>query len=133
MFKGSILLPGEQKTTSDAVEWSQWLDVTYANIYNYLVLTVSFYTQDQLEAYTSLDGYNFFTNGWVNSVTGLKVGKTNFLFLSTVKHLQTLSLPSLKAWLITKADGEVITEHCICIAELGEACSHVHSCCTASC
>ena len=35
---------------SDAVEWNQWPDVTYADIYNYLVLTVSFYTQDQLKA-----------------------------------------------------------------------------------
>ena len=110
---------------SDAVEWNRWPDVTYADIYNYLVLTVSFYTQDQLKAYKSLDGYNFFTNGWVNSVTGLNVGKTNFLFLSTVKHSQSVSLPPLKVWLITKADGEVITGHCTCMAGLGEACAHV--------
>lgn len=110
---------------SGAVEWNQWPDVTYADIYNYLVLIVSFYTQNQLKAYKSLDGYNFFTNSWVNSVTGLNVGKTNFLFLSTAKHSQSVSLPLLKVWLITKADGEVITGHCTCMAGLGEACSHV--------
>lgn len=65
-------------------------------------------------------------NGWVNTVTVLSIGRNkNFLFLSSVKHSQSLSLPLLKVWLITKADGEVVTGHCTCMAGLGEACTHV--------
>jgi len=112
---------------ANALEWMEWPDVTYAKVYDYLVLTVSFYTRDQIKAKKSLDGYNFFANGWLNSVTVLSVGNGNYLFLSTVKHSQSVSLPPLKVWVITKSDGEVITAHCTCMAGLGEACSHVAS------
>ena len=83
----------------------EWPDVTYAEVYDYLVLTASFYTRDQIKAKKSLDGYNFFANGWLNSVTVLSVGNGNYLFLSTVKHSQSVSLPPLKVWVITKSDG----------------------------
>jgi len=103
----------------------EWPDVTYAEVYDYLVLTASFYTRDQIKAKKSLDGYNFFLNGWLNGVTVVKVdNKNNHLFLATVKHSQSVLLPPLKVWVITKQDGEVITAHCTCMAGLGEACSH---------
>ena len=54
----------------------------------------------------------------------LSVGSSNYLFSSTVNHSQSVSLPPLKVWVITKPDGEVITAH---MAGLGEACSHVAS------
>lgn len=72
-----------KKNISNALEWTEWPDVSFADIYNYLVLTVSSYTCDQVKAYKSLDGYNFFINGWVNDVTVLNTGKPrDFLFLS---------------------------------------------------
>ena len=116
-----------KRSVTNAIEWMEWPDVTYAEVYNYLVLTVSFYTRDQLKAKKSLDGYNFFVNGWVNGVTVLKVDNSsiNYLFLSTVKHSQSVSLPPLRVWVITKSDGEVITAHCTCMGGLGEVCSHV--------
>jgi len=39
--------------------------ITYPDIFNYLVLTKSFYTLEQFKAYKSLDAYNFFVSGWV--------------------------------------------------------------------
>ena len=50
------------------VEWFEWPDVTYGDIYNYLILTPSYCTHEQLKAYKSLDGYNSFANGWVSDV-----------------------------------------------------------------
>ena len=44
---------------SNTLEWTEWPDVSFADIYNYLVPTVNSYTRDQLKAYKSLDGYNF--------------------------------------------------------------------------
>ena len=116
-----------KRSVTNAIELTEWPDVTYAEVYDYLVLTVSFYTRDQLKAKKSLDDYNFFVNGWVNGVTVLKVDNSsiNYLFLSTVKHSQSVSLPPLRVWVITKSDGEVITAHCTCMAGLGEVCSHV--------
>ena len=65
---------------------------------------------------------NLFLNGWVNDVAVLNTGKP---FLSGVKHSQSLSLAPLKVWLVITVDGEVLCGHCTCMAELGEACSHV--------
>jgi len=45
---------------ANAIEWMEWPDVTYAEVYDYLVLTVSFYTRDQIKAKKNLDDYNFF-------------------------------------------------------------------------
>ena len=115
-----------KKSISNALEWTEWPDVSFADIYNYLVLTVSSYMHDQLKGYKSLDGYNFFINGWENDVTVLNTGKPkNFLFLSHVKHSQSLSLIPLKIWLFITLDGEVVCGHCTCMAGLGEAYSHV--------
>ena len=115
-----------KKSISNALEWTECPDVSFADIYNYLVLTVSSYTHDQLKAYESLDGYNFFINGWVNDVTVLNTSKPrNFLFLSHVKHSQNLSLVPLKVWLVIAIDGKVLCGHCTCMAWLGGACSHV--------
>jgi len=51
-------------------------------------------------------------NGWLNGITVVKVdNKNNYLFLSTVKHSQSVSLPPSRVWVITKKDGEVIAAH----------------------
>ena len=48
-----------------------------------------------------------------------------YLFLANVKHSQSLLSPLLKIWVAFKASGEVFCAHCTCIADLGEACSHI--------
>ena len=50
---------------------------------------------------------------------------TTYLFFANVKHLQSLSSPSLKVWVAFKASGEVLCAHCTCMAGLGETCSHI--------
>ena len=79
------------------VEWMEWPSVAYADIYNYLINTVSEYTHEMLKAYKSMDGYNFFVNGWVSGIlVTLIEGSHKYLFTATVKHSQTLSAPPLK-------------------------------------
>ena len=36
------------------------------DITNYLVLQTSFYTNQQMKAYKSMDAYNYFISGWVH-------------------------------------------------------------------
>ena len=108
------------------VEWMDWPDVMYGDIFNYLILTPG-YIFEQLLAYRSLDGYNFFKNGWVTNVvvTNLNIQPRSFLFTAVVKHSQKLSLPSLQVWVAIKPCGEVMCAHCTCMAGVGEVCSHV--------
>ena len=72
-----------------AVEWMNWPDVTYADVYNYLILTSSL-TYDQLKAYKSLEGYNHFINGWVTTSLSfqgqLETYKTELHFLSCIRY-----------------------------------------------
>ena len=86
-----------KSTVSSAVEWMDWPDVTHGNISNYLILTPG-YTFEQLMTYRSLDGYNFFINGWVTNVvvTHLNIQPRSFLFTAAVKYSQRLSLLSLQ-------------------------------------
>ena len=50
-----------KSTASIIVERINWLDILYADIYNYLILTPGM-THEQLKAYKSLEGYNHFIN-----------------------------------------------------------------------
>ena len=42
--------------------------VEYPDIANYLVLQTSWATKQQMKAYKSMDAYNFFISGWVNTL-----------------------------------------------------------------
>ena len=110
------------------MQWHEWPDLMYPDIYNYLILTPSLYTHEQLKSYKSLDGYNQYMNGWVSDIVstistanGCKI----YLFTTCVKHSQSVSLPSLKTWTTIKQSGEVACAHCTCMAGIGEACSHI--------
>lgn len=43
-------------------------NVQYPDIVNYLVLHTSWATNTQMKAYKSMDAYNFFVSGWVNTL-----------------------------------------------------------------
>ena len=112
--------------SSECVEWIDWPSVSYADIYNYLINTPSEYTHEMLKAYKSMDGYNFFVNGWVSNVVVTQIeGRQHYLFTATVKHSQTLSATPLKVWIGCKSNGEVVAAHCTCMVGIGEACSHI--------
>ena len=116
-----------KKSLPDELEWSKWPDVSYADIYNYLILSLGM-SHEKLKAFKSLEGYNQFINGWVSSLVVTIVPSTKpniYLFTAQVKHSQRLSDAPLKVWLAIKENGEVVCAHCNCMAGLGEVCSHV--------
>ena len=118
---------GRRDAGVGSIEWMNWPNVSYADIYNYLILSPGF-THEQLKAYKSLEGYNHFVTGWVSSikVTIVPSSRPNiYLFTAVVKHSQRLSATPLKVWTAIKHSGEIICAHCTCMAELGETCSHV--------
>ena len=56
------------KSTGECVEWFNWPNVEYPDIFNYFVTLVSSYTKQQLKAYKSLEGYKYFIDGWINEI-----------------------------------------------------------------
>jgi len=61
---------------------TKYPDISYFDICNYLVYTISYYTQDEMRAYKSLDAYNYFIHGWVQDVSNILI---NDLCLLTAK------------------------------------------------
>ena len=116
-----------KKSLPTGLEWMNWPDVLYADIYNYLILSPGM-SHEKLKAFKSFEGYNHFTNGCVSGVVVTLVLNTKprvYLFTAQVKYSQRLSDSPLKVWLAVKENGEVVCAHCSCMAGLGEVCSHV--------
>ena len=116
--------------SGNAIEWHEWPDMMYADVYNYLILTPSLYTHEQLKSYKSLEAFNQVVNGWVSDIVCTVTRSSSsklYLFTALVKHSQSLSLPSLKVWVSVKQSGEVLCAHCTCMAGAGEVCSHIAS------
>ena len=55
---------GSSVAPESAIDWQDWSDVEYTDIYNYLLAAPSPYTREQLRAYKSMGGYLFVANGW---------------------------------------------------------------------
>ena len=67
-------------------------------------------THEQLKAYKSLDGFNFYINGKVRVTELLRttIHPKCYLFTALVRHSQTVSAPALRVWVGIKESGEVI-------------------------
>ena len=67
-------------------------DITWADIYNYLINTPSLYTNKNLKAYNSLEAYNFFTSGNVHDVAYQEINNlSEFCVLETKVIIKGLS------------------------------------------
>ncbi|XP_014679849.1 PREDICTED: uncharacterized protein LOC106819776 [Priapulus caudatus] len=103
---------------------SEWPEVTYPDIVNYLVFNQSAYTLQELKAYKSLESYNYFVSGWVLDIGHLIVSD-KCVISGRVKHSQRMNDTCLVPWLICEKEGTVLSGHCTCMAGIGEVCSHV--------
>ena len=54
------------KSTGECVEWFNWPNVEYPDIFNYFVTSVSSYTKQQLTR--ALKATSFFIDGWINEI-----------------------------------------------------------------
>ena len=66
-----------------SIDWQLWPDVEYSNIFNYLIESPSVYTGESLKAYRSIDGYNYFVSGWVESVCVVEIRSCKDTYLVT--------------------------------------------------
>ena len=90
-------------------------------VYQY---TTSFMTLEEVKNYKSLQSYKYFTAGWVIECKW-KVFPECCVVIGKVNHNYALSASHLQPWVVINNSGVVICGHCICMAGLGETCSHV--------
>ena len=47
---------------------TEWLEIEFPDIVNYLLFSTSKFTKEQVKAYKSLQSYQYFVAGWVRSI-----------------------------------------------------------------
>ena len=101
--------------------------IEQSDLFGYLVLQTSYYTNDQFKNYRSLEAYNQVVSGFVASVRG-KIISGKYVVVAKVRHSQRMNDPLVNVWIITETEGAIISAHCSgCKAGLAESCSHVAS------
>ena len=101
--------------------------IEQSDLFGYLVLQTSYYTNDQFKNYRSLEAYNQVVSGFVASVGG-RIISGKYVVAAKVRHSQRMNDPLVNVWIITESEGAIISAHCSgCKAGLAESCSHVAS------
>ena len=101
--------------------------IEQSDLFSYLVLQTSFYTNDQFKNFKSLEAYNQVVSGFVATVKG-KMISGKYVVVAKVRHSQRMNDPLVNVWIIADTDGTILSSHCLgCKAGLAESCSHVAS------
>ena len=97
---------------------SKWPDVEFGQIYCYLVDSPGQFTRETLKAYRSLDAYNYFHSGWVQTVLFCNPNAGGNCFLRAKVHRsQATTEKPHEAWVcVNKRNGTILNGHCTCMA-----------------
>ena len=102
-------------------EWiddiTKWPSIEFSDVYNYLINSTGCYTKDSLKAYKSLEAYNYFVSGHVQTVNfheSSEQSKHAILMVKVNRSQKSAANPH-ETWVITcKEDGQVMSGHCTC-------------------
>ncbi|KAH9372244.1 hypothetical protein HPB48_003451 [Haemaphysalis longicornis] len=103
-------------------------EIRYGDILSYLVFSANFFTLEEMKAFKSTEAHNYFTSGWVKSLSAKQLQDDKVLLLGEVNHSQRLRDQPLHVWSLCQKSGVVLTAHCTCMAGAREACFHVGAC-----
>ena len=93
-----------------------WPDLQLGDIYTYLIDSKGTFTRETLKAYKSLEAYNYFYNGYVQTVFCHQTNRLACL-KAKVNPSQKASDQGYAAWVIlSKDNGSVNATHGNCIA-----------------
>ncbi|XP_057310950.1 uncharacterized protein LOC130648858 [Hydractinia symbiolongicarpus] len=77
-----------------------------------------------MENYKSLQAYQYFISGWVQTIKHIHFPGGVVFFADVRPSYRTTEEP-YHPWVAVAKSGKVVAGHCTCMAGLGETCSHV--------
>lgn len=97
---------------------SSWPNFEFGNLYTYLIDSTGQFTKEKLRAFKSLEAYNYFFNGYVQTVFYYQGESRKFAILTAkVNPSQKSAEQAHQAWVVLcRDDGSVKTAHCMCMA-----------------
>ena len=102
------------KRFSDSM--SAWPQIEYGHIFGYFIRRPGVYSQQELLDWKSLQAYNFFQSGFVQTVLTWTVNSS--LGVVTAKVNPSMKSPNMayELWIAVEPSGSIITAHCKCMA-----------------
>lgn len=97
--------------------------ITTEAITDFLIFRISSESQKEIRAYKSLDAFAQFACKWVEDIKAQEI-RDCLCIIGKVMHSQKVNEPSLKVWITLSKSGQILNCHCMCVAGLGEACTH---------
>jgi len=98
-------------------EVREWPSLEFGAIYVYLIDTPGPFTREKLHAYRSLDAFNYFSNGWVQTCYHRRTAKGVCILKAKVMRSQAVTEQPHEAWVaINDKDSCVVSAHCTCMA-----------------
>jgi hypothetical protein len=99
---------------------SSWPPLSFADIFQYFVLSSGLYTMEQSKRITSLEGYNYFACQHVQPVLMHDPGVADWCYMLAKvlpSQRQGQKTTMYETYLIVnKKDGSILTVHCTCMA-----------------
>ncbi|KAK2191282.1 hypothetical protein NP493_56g06003 [Ridgeia piscesae] len=105
---------------------SLWPDLTFCNIYQYLINMPGMFSRESMKANKSLDAYSFAVSGHVEEVKYMDITNMPFCLMKSkvIPSMRIRDKPH-ELWVyLVKETAEVYCAHCTCMAGLGEVGSH---------
>jgi len=94
-----------------------WPNVEFGSIYVYLIDCPGPFTRESMHAYRSLEAYNYYLSGWVQTCLYRKNDSGYCIIKAKVVRSQAVTEKPHYAWVgIRQKDGIIESGHCTCMA-----------------